>query len=318
MPTPAYTELDSNKPDGSTSPTTYSGDDLANVRALRDIGMGLLAKGFVQSRTTGTGPDASRPQYVTWLNATLSVGFRWKLTWGGTGNWQITSIEVEWTNDNGGSWTSVRTAQANTLDASGNITSTTQSGGAWTVVLEIWGKCVKAVSDLAAHIAAHRHLGAWLGTIATQSAAAAALTGTSTLDGTGGVGQTTPPPVDATRVRESFHDYGAIGAGATVTLEWDKYSHFAFTPSSTTTDTMVLAFSGLPASGKSQTVLIEIINGRRSADGKITYPANAKWIGGSATRPLDTALELSGRNFLSVTTRDGGTRLEFSHQGKGG
>lgn len=319
MPTPAHTDFNSNKPSGGDSPTQYSSDDLANLRALRDaVVSGQPIPGFVQSRTTGTGPDASHPQYITWMNSTLGIGFRMKSVWGGTGSHQQTSVEWEWSNDTGGSWASMGTAQANTFDANDNITATTNSGGFAALVMEIWTKCLRAVAGLAAHIAATGTAVHGLGSIATQAANAAALTGTSTLDGTGGVGQTTAPPVDGTRVRETFHDYGAIANGATVTLEFDKYSHFAFTPSSTTSDTVTIAVSGLPASGKSQTVLLEIINGRRSADGKITYPAAAKWIGGSGTRPLDTALELSGRNFISITVRDGGTRLEFSHQGKGG
>jgi hypothetical protein len=142
--------------------------------------------------------------------------------------------------------------------------------------------------------------------------------GPRSFDGTGGVGQTTRGPVDAKRVREEFHDYGAIANGATVTLEWDKYSHMAFTPSATLADTVVIAFSGLPAAGLTQGVTVEIINGQRSADGKITYPANTKWIGSAAARPPDNTLAAAGRNLFGVVTRDGGTRLEWSHFGVGG
>lgn len=148
MPTPAYTNLDSNKPSGSDSPTTYATDNIANIRALRDMVITGRAAGFVQSRTTGTGPDASRPQYLTWLNSTLQIGFRMKSTWGGTGNCQQTSVEWEWTNDNGSSWTTLGTAQANTFDSSDNITATTNSGGFVALVMEIWTKVLRLFSQI--------------------------------------------------------------------------------------------------------------------------------------------------------------------------
>lgn len=193
MTTPAYTQLASNKPAGSDSPTTFANDTLANVRALRDHAITGRVAGFVQTRTTGTGPDASRPQFITWLNSSLQVGFRMKSTWGGTGNWQQTSVEWEWTNDNGSSWTTMGTAQANTFDNLNNITASTNSGGFFTLVMEIWTKALKAVSDLAAHIAATAADQApvhGLGTISTQAANNVAITG-GTINGAS-VGATTP------------------------------------------------------------------------------------------------------------------------------
>lgn len=311
----AYTEYDSAKPDGATSPTTFSADDLANQRALRDMVIGGRVKGFIQSRTTGTGPGVDRPQFITWLNATLSIGFRMNLTWSG---FTITSCLWQWTSaaDYPGTWTDMGVAQANTIDGSNNYTATTNSGGIATLIFEIWTKCLKVVSDLATHIAATGAAVHGLASMAIQAASAVAITGGSA----NGMkfGDVTPADVDATRVREKFNDYGAIAAGGTVTLELDKYSHFAFTPHATTANTVIIATSGTPASGKTQGFTLEIINGQRSADGKITYPANTKWIGGAAARPLDTALELAGRNFYTIVTRDGGARLEFQHVGKGG
>lgn len=190
MPTPAYTQLDSNKPSGSDSPTTFANDTLANIRALRDMAITGRASGFVQSRTTGTGPDAARPQYMTWLNSTLQIGFRMKSTWGGTGNWQQTSVEWEWTNDNGSSWTSMGTAQANTFDASNNITASTNSGGFVTLVMEVWTKVLKAVSDLSSHTGATGTSVHGLGSISTQAANNVAITG-GTINGAT-VGATTP------------------------------------------------------------------------------------------------------------------------------
>lgn len=316
MPTPAYTNFDSANPAASQAPSPYATSDLDNLRAVRDMAITGRIAGFVESRTQGTGPDVARPQYITWLNATLTLGFRMKSTWGGTGNYQQTAVEWEWSNDNGASWTSMGTAQANTWDANDNITASTNSGGFGTLVMEIWTKCLRAVAGLSAHILGTGTSVHGLGTMSTQPASAVAITGGAANAMT--LGQTTPKEADVTRIREAFNDYGTIAAGGTVTLELDKYAHFAFTPNATTSNTVIIAVSGAPAAGKSQTWTLEIINGQRSADAKITWPAAAKWTQGAGARPLDTALELSGRNFFTIQTRDGGARLEMAHLGKGG
>lgn len=316
MPTPAYTDFDSNVPAGADSAADYAVDDLANQRALRDMVITGRVKGFVQSRTTGTGPDATRPQYITWMNSSLAIGFRMKSTWGGTGNYQQTSVEWEWSNDTGGSWTSMGTAQANTFDASDNITASTNSGGFITLVMELWTKVLRGVASLASHTAATGTSVHGLGSMSTQAASGVAVTGGS-INGTT-VGLTTPAAVRATRVAEAFTDLGSIADAGTATMDLSLGSHFAMTPSSTTSHTMTVAVSNPPASGQSQGFIFEIINGRRSADAKITWPAAFKWVGGSATRPLDTALELSGRNLFSAVVRDGGTTYDVQHLGKRG
>lgn len=313
MPTPAYTDANWNKPAGSDTPTVFSGDTLTAVRALRDMAIAGRVAGFVQSRTQGTGPDVARPQYIAWYSAALGIGFRKKITWT---SYKPTTVEWEWTNDSAASWTSMGAAQVNTFDASDNITASTNSGGFVTLVHEIWAKALKVVADLAAHIAGTGTGVHGLGSMSTQAASAVAITG-----GTANalaLGATTPADADATRIREKFNDYGSIGAGGTVTLELDKYSHFSFTPHATTSNAVTIALSGVPASGRSQVFTLEIINGQRSADSLITWPAAFKWIGGAAVRPVDTSLEAAGRNIFTVVTRDGGTRYEVTHLGKGG
>src|SRR5213075_1172024 len=113
----------------------------------------------------------------TWLNATLTLGFRWKLTWGGTGNFQVTAAEWEWSNDNGASWTSMGTGQGNTYDANDNITATTNSGGWVTKFFEVWTKLLRLKSTYDTHAAATGTAVHGLGSMSTQSAAAVAITG---------------------------------------------------------------------------------------------------------------------------------------------
>jgi hypothetical protein len=205
----------------------------------------------------------------------------------------------------------------NTFDGSNNLTASTNAGGMRNVLLELWTKCLKIVSDFSTHAAATGTAVHGLGTAAVANLASMLITGTSTFNGAS-IGDTAHPTVDAKRVREEFHDYGTVLANATVTIEWDKYAHAAFTASATNTDLHTIAFSGLPASGVTQSIILEIINGQRLTDGRLTYPANSKWVGGSTARPLDTALQSAGRDFFVVTTRDNGTRLEWQYLGRGG
>jgi hypothetical protein len=142
-----YTELDSNAPSGASTPAVYSGADLANVRAMRDMVIGGRVAGFLQARTTGTGPGADRPQYLAWLNSTLQVGVRLNITWGGPGNWRPTAIQWEYTTNNGANWDAMGSAQAFTWDKDDNLTATSNSGGISGLLFELWTKALKAISQ---------------------------------------------------------------------------------------------------------------------------------------------------------------------------
>jgi hypothetical protein len=127
-------------------------------------------------------------------------------------------------------------------------------------------------------------------------------------------GTVTADKIDASRITEAFHDYGTLASNGIVTIEVDKYGHAAFTAPVDTTANFTIALSGIPASGKSQTVLIEMINGQRAGSGTINYPVNAYWMAGGLPPP-NNALASSGRNFFTVTFRDGGTRQEWAFSG---
>lgn len=317
MPTPAYSDdFDSTSPAGSDSPSQFVTDVQTQLRSLRDMACAGRVKGFVYSRTTGTGPGADRPQYHTWLSSALSLGFRLAVTYGGSGSWQLSTVQWEWSNDNGATWASMGSAAALTYDGSNNVTASTNQGGFLILLFELWTKAAKVVSDLAAHVALTGTSAHGLGSVSTQSASAVALTG-GTADDVA-VGQTVPDLLDVLRAREVWVELGAIPDAGTAACNLAAGGGFSLTPSSTTSHTLTVAFTNPPAALRLQSFYLEIINGRRSADAKITWPANAKWITGSSARPLDTALELAGRNLFVVYVRDGGTRYEISHVGKGG
>lgn len=311
MSTPAYTHYDSVNPLGSQTGPNAIASTYANLIALRNSLMSGKVQGFVFERTNGTG-SADDPQFFYFKNASTSIWFRATNTWT---SGAITSQTWDWSNDAGASWAAMHAADAVTYDASKNITAATIGSSFVVIALEALAKARKLVTDLAAHIAGTGTGVHGLGSMSTQAASAVAVTG-GTINGTT-IGGTTPAAADSTRIREAFVDAGTIASGGTATLDWSAASHFALT-APTSTANFTIAFSNLPAAGKTQGIVIEVINGLRSGAGAITYPANAKWIGGVATKPADTSLESSGRNLFAVVTRDGGTRLEFQHLGKGG
>jgi hypothetical protein len=310
-----YTDYDPSVPTGAQTPANFAISSQANFFALRDmVVMGRLS-GFAQTRAGGTEP---RPQYIRWWDATHGYGLQLELEWSSAGaGHNIIGCTWSYTTNNFGVVTQIGSKQVNTYNAEGGyITASTVSGGQFNILLEVWSRVLKAVADLATHMGLNGTAVHGLGTMSTQNATSVAVTG-GNIDGTP-IGITTAALARAKAVRELSNDYGAIGNGATVTLQLDLYGHFVFTPSSTTSHSVTIAVSGVGATGNSQTCILEIINGQRSADALITWPANFKWIGGAASRPVDTSLESAGRNLFSFTTRDGGTRYEVMHLGKGG
>lgn len=286
---PAYTNLDSAAPDGTAGTgTTYSASDLANVRALRDAVIVGRVPGWILSRTQGTGPDVARPQYVTWLNATLSIGFRKVLVWGGTGNMQVTSVAWEWTSagDYPGTWTTMGSAQVNTWDANDNVTATTNSGGWHTLFLEVWTKCLRVVSGLATHIAATGTAVHGLGTMSLQAASAVAING-GNINGTD-IGQTTKGLLSAKRLVEDRNSY-APGAGAGQAVDWTQGTSYI-----TNNGTNALTFSNVPATGQFACHTIRVSNLNNT-----TFPAAVTW--GAGAKP-----SVAGEAWVHLWTVDGG------------
>lgn len=285
-----------------------------NFDAIGDALVLGVMDGFVYSQSGGT---AEEPGVQLWTNGSIQV--RATNTWGSTGGnvGNRTSILWELSTDSGSTWSTIGAgAETRTYDASGNMTASTNFGGMAALLEAAVGKLKALRTSFNAHAASVVASGVHgLASMASQAASAVAITGGS-INATA-LGATTPGDVDATRVRELAHDYGTLGAGATVTLELDKYGHFIFTPNATTSATLTVAFSGAPPSGRSETWTLEIIAGKRDIDGRFTWNSAFKWIG--ALRPNDTTLETTGgRNFFIIQNRDNGTRLEIQHIGKGG
>lgn len=285
----AYTELDSNAPAGSSDPTTYSGKDIANIRALRDMAITGRANGFVYSQSGGA--DSLHPATVNYINATLVIGFRQNITWGGTGGHQLATIQWQWNNidpSNAASanWTNMGSAQVNTYDGSNNIASSTNSGGFATILWSLWTRIAKAVGDLATHIAATGTSVHGLANMATQTNTAVNIDG-GNIDGTA-VGDTTRARGSFTRVAEDSQDYApALNAG--VIVDW---SHGG--SNITTSGTNAITFSNIPAAGILSGHLVEIDNFNN-----VTWPGTVDF--GLGGRP-----SIAGRAVVCLETRDGG------------
>lgn len=310
--TAAYEHFQPNEPQGSNTGPNAVLNARRNDRAVLDGLMMGKAKDYVFARVTGTG-SAEKPQFFKWTNSGLGRVIRATNTWTGD---NLTSQLWEYSDDSEATWATVHSADTITFDGSLNVTAQTGGSGFFVFIWELFAKLLNLRTSYNTHAAATGTGVHGLGSISTQAASNVAITG-GTINGTA-IGGSTRAAGDFTRVRETFTDLGAIANGATATCDLSTASAFALTPSATQSHTATIAFSNPPAAGVFQSWQLEIINGKRDVDARITWPTNAKWVGGSANRPSDATLELSGRNIFVVSTRDGGSRYEIQHLGKGG
>lgn len=285
MPTPAHTDFDPANPQGSQTPANEAAATLNDLRALRDAITNGRLEGFVQSITQGTGADLDHPQFVTWLNAALTIGFRWNITW--TGH-QLTTIADEWSNDNGATWTAINTAQGNTYDASNRITASTQAGGWRTLFLQFWTQLLKIKADFAAHIAATGTAVHGLGTMALQAASAIAVTG-GAMDAVT-IGATTPADSTFTRSKGQKTDY-TPALNAAVALDFSKAG-----ATITTNGAHTVSFTNVPAGVFGFLVFIDNFNAIA------TWPASVNW--GVNGRP-----SIATPVYVTLITTNGGTSV---------
>jgi hypothetical protein len=312
----AYVDFDPAQPDGAVDdgPETLA-DVQNNQSALRDtiLSAGIF-KDYAYAQSGGT---AERPTTITLTKGTYIV--RLSLTWGdvGGGRYNVTAINAERSVNSGGAYETIKNPISFTYDANGNLTATSGGGGFFAKFMQLWGNLTKAIADLASHIAATGTSVHGLGSMSTQANTNVNIDG-GAIDGTT-IGAASRAAADVTRIRESFISYGQLASSGTATLQVNLASHFYVGGPADAAATFTIAISGAPASGISQTIYLELYDGQRTADGKITWPASFKWIGGSTSRPSDATLENApGTNLFSATTRDGGATWDVMHLGKRG
>lgn len=297
---PAYVDFDPTQPDATTDAGTNFGADLLNnLTAVRDAIIAGFFKGYLYSQSGGT---AERPGIILLTKGAHII--RLTLTWTDTGGgrFNITTAVVERSLNTGGAYDALVTIVF-TYDGSGNLTATTGGGAVFAKFLQLWGMATKALADLAAHTAATGTAVHGLGTMATQAAAAIAVTG-GTLKGTviGGTGGGEAALATFAAAREAFHDYGTILTTATCTIEMDKYG--CVRVQAPASGSFTVAFSGIPATDFAQGILIEAVNWGTVIP---TLPTGKKWAGG--TQPTFTA---AGIDILRVYSRDNGTTWRWA------
>lgn len=269
----------------------FGEDARTNILSLIDSlimlapGNNANANGWAFSKVNGSGTDES-PQYHIWTNQETTAQ-KIRATYTRSGNY-VTQIVWEWTEDNGstpnatGTWTSHRTFTA-------SYSSTHLSGGnnssifAW--FFELLGKFLDLRTSYNAHAASGSAHG--MGTMATQSAAAVAITGGS-IDAIS-LGLTTPAHGRFWRAVETANTY-APGSGAAASWDWG-YGGSVMTNNGVNS----VSFTNMPASGSIGTHYFHVTNFNNT-----TFPASVNWgVGGKPS--------IAGAARGVLVTTDGGT-----------
>lgn len=269
----AYTAFDPTTPAGTQNGTAVPDSARNNGKAIRDAVLMGAMDGFVFSVSGGT---ASQPATMFWKNGTIWL--RATITWGsGTGtDGNPTTIVWELSVNSGGAYDTIDT-QTFTWDSSGNLTATTGSGSWMSWLSGLLGKFKTLNASYTTHAAATGTAVHGLGTIATQSAAAVAITGGS---------------AQLTYEREAKVALGSI-SGSTA-INWASGGHFTVTAGASGA---ALTHSNLP-NGVIGYVTVEITNGGVAS----ALFSGLKWPGGVAQ-----SFSVSGRDILALMCHDGST-----------
>lgn len=294
----AYTAADLTKPAGTQTGPQFAASANSNDVAQQDDIVAGQARSWSFAQVVGSG-TAEQPQYMVWSNGALRV--RATITWGAAGGatGNFSSITWEVSQDSGstpnstGTWASMGAAQTFTYDASGNLTATANAGGFGSFVSYLIGKVKALLTSFNAHTAATGTAVHGLGNMATQSAAAVAITG----------GAITGTAVDATRFRGNAINLGNVTGATNIDLSLGDYFY------ATVTGAWVPTLINLPASGKWQGMTLELTNpGQFGITG---FWATVKWP--SASAPSRT---VAGIDIYEFWTRDGGTNVRGAQANK--
>lgn len=274
----SYTDFSASKPSGSSSGPTTMADANSNDIALWYAVVIGGAKGYALSVSGGT---AEEPTTMLWTNGTQRV--RATNTWT-SGN--LTQQVWDVSQDSGATYANVCT-QTFTYDGSGNLTTTTNSGGMLDWLKYLLGKVKSLLTNFNTHTAATGTAVHGLGSVATQSAASVAITG-GTINGTT-VGVSTPQEGRFARAFEQLESL-APGAGAGATWDMTKGGTFM-----TNNGTNAVTFSGSVPAAYVCTHFFDVSNFNNT-----TFPGSVGW--GVAGKP-----SIAGRAQGTLVSIDGGT-----------
>ena len=292
MTTPAFTQIDVTKP-------TVAGTRQVGIDATRNNGAALVyyvISGRANGWTLTTASNVEEPTYRLWTNGTESLKATFTYTAG-----YVTQIVWAWSNDSGGSYTTIFTETA-------TYNSTHQTGGANSSHLSWLYEWIGKFKDLRTLFTAHNggaagtyHSG--IGTIASQAASAVAITG-GTIKGTtiGGTGASEAQLATYLNTRETYVALG--GTSGTINMDLSTGSWFRIAPSGGYTPTP----TNWPTTGFTSSVILEISNGTGKT---LTLPANASW--GAAGAPTFSA----NTDYIQIISRDAGSTSRWIMGSKG-
>lgn len=269
----AFVDFDPAQPDGSVDNGSAALADIRNNQgALRVYIAAALFAGYTYAQSGGT---AAQPTAITLTKGATII--RFTLTWGTTGGElnQPKTILIEISTNSGSSYDEVGTI-TNTYDAGGELTATSGGGGFLSKLWSLWGLVRKVIADLAAHISGTGTGVHGLGSIATQSAGAVAITGGAV---NASLGASTPDVVTAKHYRgTSLAPATTSGAIAVATDEQDSSIH-AINGAATFT----LSLPTLPASRAQYYTMLVFCNGGPHAVSWV----NVSWFGAAPPASLD-------------------------------
>jgi hypothetical protein len=109
----------------------------------------------------------------------------------------------------------------------------------------------------------------------------------------------------------------SVANGGTATPDVNAASYFKLQPQATTSNTMTIAAPvNPPSAALTQTITIEIVNGKRDVDGRITWNAAYHFLGGSVAAPARRHARGGGSNIFVAQWN--GSSWDVSHLGKRG
>ena len=292
MTTPAFTQIDVTKP-------TVAGTRQVGIDAIRNNGAALvyyIISGRANGWTLTTASNVEEPTYRLWTNGTESLKATFTYTAG-----YVTQIVWAWSNDSGGSYTTVFTETA-------TYNSTHQTGGANSSHLSWLYEWIGKFKDLRTLFTAHNggavgsyHSG--VGTIASQAASSVAITG-GTIKGTtvGGTGASEAALATTLNTRETYVALG--GTSGTINMDLSTGSWFRIAPSSGYTPTP----TNWPTAGFTSSIILEISNGTGKT---LTLPSGGSW--GNAGAPTFSA----NTDYIQIISRDAGSTSRWIFGSKG-
>lgn len=172
-----YIPFDQDVPAGTDTPPIYAGDDLSNIRALRDA----VVCGFMPGWSYAL-DVADPPAYAEWTHPGGQIKFRMIQTYGSGTPAFSDSVRWDYSENAGGAWSTISTGgtpSAITTNSIGSILTVDKDAGMWVLAISAFNRNRFSEYSTGVHIGSSGTAVHGLGTMATQNADAVAISGGS-------------------------------------------------------------------------------------------------------------------------------------------